>query len=69
MHDPQNVSLTVPRDKPVVDRLIIRPGKEFRKRLADSIETAAGRSGGTVPMDMDETGSSCICSLPSFVLS
>ncbi|MBQ8200969.1 MAG: excinuclease ABC subunit UvrA [Clostridia bacterium] len=36
----------------VVDRLIVRPGKEFQSRLADSIETATQRSGGLVIMDM-----------------
>ena len=36
----------------VVDRLIVRPGKEFQSRLADSIETATARSGGLVIMDM-----------------
>ncbi len=36
----------------VVDRLIVRPGKEFQARLADSIETATKRSGGLVIMDM-----------------
>ncbi len=36
----------------VVDRLVVRPGKEFRSRLADSIETATTRSGGLVIMDM-----------------
>ena len=32
----------------VVDRLIVRPSDEFRQRLADSMETAAGESGGLV---------------------
>jgi len=36
----------------VVDRLIVRPGKEFQSRLADSIETATTRSGGLVIFDM-----------------
>jgi len=36
----------------VVDRLVVRPGKEFQSRLADSIETACTRSGGLVIMDM-----------------
>ena len=36
----------------VVDRLVVRPGKEFQSRLADSIETACLRSGGLVIMDM-----------------
>ena len=36
----------------VVDRLVVRPGKEFQSRLADSIETATTRSGGLVIMGM-----------------
>ncbi|MGN1020093.1 MAG: excinuclease ABC subunit UvrA, partial [Aristaeellaceae bacterium] len=40
----------------VVDRLIVRPGKEFQKRLADSIETATARSGGLVIMDLFDKG-------------
>ncbi|MBQ4580034.1 MAG: excinuclease ABC subunit UvrA, partial [Clostridia bacterium] len=36
----------------VVDRLVVRPGKEFQSRLADSIETACTKSGGLVIMDM-----------------
>ena len=40
----------------VVDRLVIRPGKEFRKRLADSVETATARAGGLVIMDMFDQG-------------
>ena len=36
----------------VVDRLVVRPGKEFQSRLADSIETACQKSGGLVIMDM-----------------
>ena len=40
----------------VVDRLIIRPGKEFQKRLTDSIETATTRSGGLVIMDLFDKG-------------
>ncbi|MBQ8312870.1 MAG: excinuclease ABC subunit UvrA [Clostridia bacterium] len=40
----------------VVDRLIIRPGKEFQKRLTDSIETATARSGGLVVMDLFDQG-------------
>jgi len=40
----------------VVDRLIIREGKEFQKRLADSIETATTRSGGLVVMDLFDQG-------------
>ena len=40
----------------VVDRLVIRPGKEFEKRLSDSIETATERSGGLVVMDLFDKG-------------
>ncbi|MGN0778269.1 MAG: excinuclease ABC subunit UvrA [Aristaeellaceae bacterium] len=40
----------------VVDRLIVREGKEFQKRLADSIETATARSGGLVIMDLFDKG-------------
>ncbi len=40
----------------VVDRLIIREGKEFRKRLADSVETATQRAGGLVIMDLFDRG-------------
>ena len=40
----------------VVDRIVVRPGKEFQKRLSDSIETATTRSGGLVIMDMMEKG-------------
>ena len=40
----------------VVDRLILRSGKEFRQRLADSIETAMTQSGGLVTVDMFELG-------------
>ncbi len=36
----------------VVDRLVVREGKEFQARLADSIETATQKSGGLVIMDM-----------------
>ena len=36
----------------VVDRLVVRSGKEFQSRLADSIETACQRSGGLVIFDM-----------------
>ena len=36
----------------VVDRLVVRTGKEFQSRLADSIETATTRSGGLVIFDM-----------------
>ena len=40
----------------VVDRLIVRPGKEFQKRLTDSIETATARSAGLVIMDLFDQG-------------
>ncbi len=40
----------------VVDRLIVRPGKEFQQRLADSIETATGRAGGLVVIDLFDQG-------------
>ena len=40
----------------VVDRLILRSGKEFRQRLADSIETATSHSGGLVTVDLFELG-------------
>ena len=40
----------------VVDRLIVRPSDEFRQRLADSMETAAGESGGLVLVDLFDKG-------------
>ena len=40
----------------VVDRLIVRPGKEFRKRLSDSIETATQRAGGLAIADLFDQG-------------
>ena len=40
----------------VVDRLIIREGKALQQRLADSIETATGQSGGLVIFDMFDKG-------------
>ena len=40
----------------VVDRLVIRAGKEFRKRLSDSVETATQRAGGLVIMDLFDQG-------------
>lgn len=40
----------------VVDRLIVRPGKDFQQRLADSIETATGRAGGLVIIDLFDQG-------------
>ena len=40
----------------VVDRLIVRPGREFQSRLADSIETATGRAAGLVIMDLFDKG-------------
>ncbi len=40
----------------VVDRLIVRSGREFQSRLADSIETATRRSGGLVIIDLMDKG-------------
>ncbi len=40
----------------VVDRLIIREGKELNKRLTDSIETATQQSGGLVLADLGDQG-------------
>ncbi len=40
----------------VVDRLIRRETKEFRQRLTDDLETAAGKSGGLVIVDAGELG-------------
>ena len=40
----------------VVDRLIRREGREFRQRLAEDIETAAGKSAGLVIIDRMEQG-------------
>ena len=40
----------------VVDRLVIRLGKDFQKRLSDSIETATQRAGGLVVMDLFDRG-------------
>ena len=40
----------------VIDRLIVRPGKELRQRLADSLETACARSGGLVIIDLFDKG-------------
>ncbi len=40
----------------VIDRLIVRPGKELQKRLTDSIETAAGQSGGLILIDLFDQG-------------
>ncbi len=40
----------------VVDRLIVRPGKEFQKRLSDSIETATAKAGGLVIADFFDQG-------------
>ena len=39
-----------------MDRLIVRPSDEFRQRLADSMETAAGESGGLVLVDLFDKG-------------
>ncbi len=40
----------------VIDRLIVRPGKELRQRLADSLETACARSAGLVIIDLFDKG-------------
>ena len=40
----------------VIDRLIIRAGKEMSKRLTDSMETAAGQSGGLILIDLFDQG-------------
>ncbi|MBQ6175141.1 MAG: excinuclease ABC subunit UvrA [Clostridia bacterium] len=40
----------------VVDRLIVRAGKDFQKRLADSIETGTSRAGGLVIVDLFDQG-------------
>lgn len=40
----------------VVDRLVVRGDKDMRSRLADSLETAASQSGGTVLVDMFDKG-------------
>ena len=40
----------------VVDRLILRPGKELRQRLADSLETACARGAGLVLIDLFDKG-------------
>ncbi|MCL1855594.1 MAG: excinuclease ABC subunit UvrA [Clostridia bacterium] len=41
----------------VIDRLILRADDDFRKRLADSMETAAKEGGGLVLVDLFEKGS------------
>ncbi len=41
----------------VVDRLIVRNSDDFRKRLADSMETAASECGGLVLADLFDEGS------------
>ena len=46
----------------VVDRLIVRSGKEMRQRLTDSIETAANQSGGLVIFDLFDKGE-LLCSM------
>ncbi len=46
----------------VVDRLIVRSGKEMRQRLTDSIETAASQSGGLVVFDLFDKGE-MLCSM------
>ena len=40
----------------VVDRLVLRDGKDLAKRLTDSIETAVKESGGLVLADLGESG-------------
>ncbi len=40
----------------VIDRLVLRHGKELQKRLTDSIETAAAQSGGLIVIDLFEKG-------------
>ena len=40
----------------VMDRLIVRAGKDFQKRLADSIETGTSRAGGLVIVDLFDQG-------------
>ncbi len=40
----------------VVDRLIVRNSDDFRKRLADSMETAANECGGLVLIDLFDKG-------------
>ncbi|MEG0048743.1 MAG: excinuclease ABC subunit UvrA [Clostridia bacterium] len=40
----------------VIDRLIVRNSDDFRKRLADSMETAAAESGGLVLLDLFDQG-------------
>ncbi len=40
----------------VIDRLILKNDEDFRKRLADSMETAAGESGGLVLIDLFDGG-------------
>ena len=40
----------------VIDRLIVRPGKELRQRLADSLETACARAAGLVIIDLFDKG-------------
>ncbi len=40
----------------VVDRLIRRDTKEFRQRLTDDLETAAGKAGGLVIVDAQDLG-------------
>ena len=40
----------------VIDRLVIRNSEDFRKRLADSMETAANEGGGLVQVDLFDKG-------------
>ena len=41
----------------VIDRLVVHDSDDFRKRLADSLETAAGAAEGLVLIDLFEQGS------------
>ena len=41
----------------VIDRLVLKSDGDFRKRLADSMETAAAESGGLVCIDLFDHGS------------
>jgi excinuclease ABC subunit A len=40
----------------VIDRLVVRDSDDFRRRLADSLETAAGAAEGLVLIDLFENG-------------
>lgn len=41
----------------VIDRLVLKSGSDFRKRLADSMETAAHEGGGLALVDLFDQGS------------